>query len=39
MKMELLRYCELELDPVTFISERDLDTVVAYLHAKNEVNR
>ena len=36
---ELFRYCDLELDPLTFISELDLDIVVTYLNAKNEVNR
>ena len=39
IKLELFRYCDLELDPMTFISELDLDVVVTYLHAKNEVNR
>ena len=27
--------CDLELDPMTFTSELDLDMVVTYLHAKN----
>ena len=27
--------CDLDLDPMTFISELDLDMVVSYLHAKN----
>ena len=27
--------CDLALDPMTFISELDLDMVVTYLHAKN----
>ena len=27
--------CDLVLDPMTFISELDLDLVVTYLHAKN----
>ena len=31
--------CDLVLDPRTFTSELDLDMVVTYLHAKNEVNR
>ena len=31
--------CDLELDPMTLISELDLDIIVTYLHAKNEVNR
>ena len=30
---------DLDLDPMTFISELDLDIIVTYLHAKNEVNR
>ena len=38
-KLELFRYCGLELDPMTFISELDLDIVVTYLHEKNEVNK
>ena len=37
--MELFRYCDLELDPMTFISELDPDIVMTYLHAQNEVNR
>ena len=37
--LELFCYCDLELDPMTFISERDFDIVVTYLEAKNEVNR
>ena len=32
-------YCDLELDPMTFILELDLDIVVTYLRAKSEVNR
>ena len=39
IKLELFHYCDLELDPMTFISERDLDIVVTYLNDKNEVNR
>ena len=31
--------CDLTLDPMTFTSELDLDMVVNYLHAKNQVNR
>ena len=31
--------CDLALYPVTFTAELDLDVVVTYLHAKNEVNR
>ena len=27
--------CDLDLDPMTFTSELDLDMVVTYLHAKN----
>ena len=38
IKLELTRYYDLELDPMTFISELDLDIVVTYLLAKNEVN-
>ena len=30
---------DLALDPVNFTSHLDLDMVVTYLHAKNEVNR
>ena len=30
---------DLDLDPMTFISELDLDIIVTYLQAKNEVNR
>ena len=37
IKLELFHYCDRELDPMTFISEHDLDIVVTYLHAKNEV--
>ena len=39
IKLELFCYCDLELDPMTFISERDFDIVVTYLEAKHEVNR
>ena len=39
MKLKFFRYCDLELDPMTLISEPGLDIVVTYLHAKNEVNR
>ena len=38
IKLELFRYRDLEFDPMTFISELDLDIVVTYLHAKNGVN-
>ena len=27
--------CDLDLDPMTFTSEHDLDMVVTYLHAEN----
>ena len=27
--------CDLDLDPMTFTSELDVDTVVTYVHAKN----
>ena len=37
--LELFCYCDLELDPMTLISELDLDILVTYVHAKNEVNR
>ena len=37
--LKLFHYCDLELDPMTFISEADLDIVVTYLNAKNEDNR
>ena len=36
---DLVDCCDLALDPLTFISEPDLDIVVTYLHAKNYVNR
>ena len=38
LKLELFHYCDLELDPMIFISGFDLDTVVTYIHAQNEVN-
>ena len=31
--------CDLDLDPMTFTSELDLDMVVTYLHAKNYIHR
>ena len=36
---DLVDYCNLDLDPLTFTSELDLDMVMAYLHAKNQVNK
>ena len=39
IKLELFCYCDLELDPMTFISEVDLDILVTYLPAKDEVSR
>ena len=33
----LFRYCDLELDPMTFISELDLDMVLIYRCAKKKV--
>ena len=32
---DLVDCCDLDLDPLTFISEVDLDMIVTYLHAKN----
>ena len=32
---DLVDCCDLDLDPLTFTSELDLDMVVTYLHAKN----
>ena len=34
----LFCYCDLELDPMTFISEFDLDMVLIYHCAKNKVS-
>ena len=39
IRLEFFRYCDLELDPMTFISECDLDIIVTYLNAKNAINR
>ena len=36
---ETFGYCDLDFDPMTFTSEPDIDMVVTYLHAKNQVNR
>ena len=36
---DLVDCCDLDLDPLAFISEADLDMRVTYLHAKNWVNR
>ena len=38
-KNETFGCCDLALYPMTFTSELDLDMVVTYLHAKNQVNR
>ena len=35
----VFHYCDLDLDPMIFTSEHDLDIVVTYLNTKNEVNR
>ena len=35
----LCHYCDLDLDPMTFISELDLDIALIYPCAKNEVSR
>ena len=32
---DLVDCCDLDLDPLTFISDVDLDMIVTYLHAKN----
>ena len=32
---DLVDCCDLDLDPLTVISELDLDMIVTYLHAKN----
>ena len=37
--MKLLAAVTLHFTPMTFTSELDLDMVVTYLHAKNQVNR
>ena len=37
-KNETFGWCDLALDPMTFTAELDLDMVVIYLHAKNQVN-
>ena len=34
-RFDLVDCCDLDLDPLTFISEADLDMIVTYLHAKN----
>ena len=34
-----MHYFDLELGPMTLILKLDLDMLVTYLHAKNEVNR
>ena len=36
---DLVDCCDLDLDPLTFISFVDLDMIVTYLHAKNLINR
>ena len=36
---DLVDCCDLDLDPLTFISFVDLDIIVTYLHAKNLINR
>ena len=30
---DLVNYCDLDLDPLTFISDVDQDMIVTYLHA------
>ena len=32
---DLADCCDFDLDPLTFISDVDLDMIVTYLHAKN----
>ena len=32
---DLVDCCDLDLDPLTFISEADLDMIVTYFHAEN----
>ena len=32
--VDLVDSCDLDFDPLTFISEVDLDLIVTYLHAK-----
>ena len=36
---DLINCCDLDLDPLTFISDVDQDMIVTYLHAKNYINR
>ena len=36
---DLVNCCDLDLDPLTFISDVDQDMIVTYLHAKNYINR
>ena len=38
-KYETFGCCDVALDPTTFTLELDLDMVVTYLHATNQVNR
>ena len=38
-KIEFFHSCDLDLDPMTFIYELDLDIIETYLYAKNEVRR
>ena len=37
--VEDVHYFDLDIGPMTLVLKLDLDMVVTYLHAKNEVNR